>query len=622
MTSDMIPAWTASDYRETSEPYEWLYQFKDNKFKLAQLIEKVRQSAGAVGVRNFLSIWNAYLCTVRSQKGIQNDNVTEFDGQEIELLCGEWFAGEYGISTLDFAGREITACAHPVLPIQRLVNIDTGVEKLKIAFRKGKNWRTIISDKRTLASASNIVGLADYGLAVNSENAKYLVRYLTDIENMNYDTIPEINSIGRLGWIENHGFSPYDIDNMVFDGEQSFKHIFESVKEKGEYEKWLDLVRDIRTNGITARIMLAASFASILIKPCGALPFFVHLWGGTGTGKTVGLMLAASVWADPSMGRYITTMNSTTVAQELMAEFCNSMPMIMDELQVSRDKSRIDEVIYKLSEGVNRGRGKKTGGLQQTGNWANCILTTGEHPLSNPNSGGGAVNRIIDIDCKDEPLFKDPVHVVSELKKNFGFAGRKFVEYLKDENTLNKVIELQRKLMTAFLDGDTTEKQAQSASIILTADILIERWIFKDDAVLTINDISQFLSTNADVSINERSLQYIYEYIAINSSKFKPNKFNGEYSGEAWGKIEAGYIYIIKTKFNDLMSESEYNATAFLKWAKRKGLLLCDSDRERTTKKARIGGMEKSVNCVVLSENWTPDSSEFTAIKNDTELPW
>ena len=98
-------------------------------------------------------------------------------------------------------------------------------------------------------------------------------RYLTDIEHLNYDVIPELHSVGRLGWIDGYGFSPY-VDNVVFDGDVSFRSLFDAVKPKGSYDKWLELCKQIRRNGATARIMLAASFASVLVAPCECLPFF------------------------------------------------------------------------------------------------------------------------------------------------------------------------------------------------------------------------------------------------------------------------------------------------------------------------------------------------------------
>ena len=76
----------------------------------------------------------------------------------------------------------LEACAHPVMPVERLVNIDTGMEKLKIGFKRGKKWRYFIAEKSTLASQTTIVKYADFGLSVSSENSKYLIKYLQDVE--------------------------------------------------------------------------------------------------------------------------------------------------------------------------------------------------------------------------------------------------------------------------------------------------------------------------------------------------------------------------------------------------------------------------------------------------------
>ena len=148
--------------------------------------------------------------------------------------------------------------------------------------------------------------------------------------------------------------------------------------------------------------MLAASFASALIKKIGGLCFFVHLWGvESGTGKTVALMLAASVWGNPAIGQYVQTFNATQVGHEKTAAFLNNIPMCIDELQLSKDshgRSKFD--VYQLSQGVGRTRGTKSGGIDKTPVWDLCILTTGESPLTSDNSGAGAVNRVIDIECK------------------------------------------------------------------------------------------------------------------------------------------------------------------------------------------------------------------------------
>lgn len=613
MNEILIPNYQKNDFLQSSAPFEWLYSFKDDKLKLKQMTNMLAEKAGAVGVRNFVKLFQAYLETVNSKNGTVTENTTDFEGQSMELNCGSWYCDEFGVTSTDKFGFEITACNHPIMPVQRLVNIDTGVEKLKLAYKKNKQWRYYIADKKTLASSNSILQLADFGIAVNSENSKYLVKYLTDIEHMNYDRIEELSSVGRLGWIDDYGFSPY-VDNIVFDGDLSFKHYFESVQEKGNFKEWSKIVKEIRQGDIIARIMLSASFASVLVKPCNCLPFFVHLWGGTEAGKTVGLMLAASVWANPRLGDYIHTFNSTSVGHEMSAGFVNSLPLILDELQIVGDKKDFDRLIYMLSEGVGRSRGAKTGGLQKVTSWQNCILTNGEQPISNGSSAGGAMNRIIEIDCKDTKLFTDPVKVVDIVKKNYGHAGRLFVELLQTEENLNYAVDTQKDIYKSISTKDITEKQTMAASLILTADKLINEWLFLDNALLGFSDIEPYLSTKKQVSAHERALEFLQDSISVNLNKFMSDtKSSDDIKGELWGTMDDDYTYIIKSQFDKLMLDNGYNPAAFLSWARSKNII--EVDGNRTTKVKKI--LKQPCRCVWLKkieafeEIEAPDTSDL-----------
>ena len=288
MAGEVIPQFTKEDFLQSTAPYEWLYGFNDDKLKMKQLMTLMSETAKInCGIRNFIGLFREYEALMNAQNGLPDGNVTEFEGQEMELLTGKWYADESGVYGQDKFGFEIVACNHPIMPVQRLVNIDTGEEKLKIAFRKSKHWRNTIISKKTLASSTAIIQLAEIGVAVNSENSKHLVKYFTDVESMNYDRIPEVNSVSRLGWIEECGFSPY-VDNLVFDGDRNYKHFFESVSQKGKFDKWVNGVKEIRRRGnkIT-NMMLSASFASVLVNICDALPFIVHLWEEVKRGKVL-----------------------------------------------------------------------------------------------------------------------------------------------------------------------------------------------------------------------------------------------------------------------------------------------------------------------------------------------
>lgn len=610
----VIPEFSMEDFVSTTAPYEWLYKFKDDKFKLSQAAQMMKIYANSIGIKNFMTLWKEYYKSISKKQNIVLDNATNFEDQKLELLTGSWLCDEYGVTGIDKYGAEIVACPHPIMPVKRLINIDTGTEKMEITFkRRGRGWKNVIIDKKTIASANKIVDLSEFGIAVNSENAKHLVKYFTEVESLNDDKIPEINSVERLGWIDGYGFSPY-VDNLVFDGNMTYKHFFDSVHTSGSFLKWMEAAKIARNECIITRIMLAASFASVLVKPCNALTFFVHLWGGTESGKTVGLMLAASIWANPAMGAYIHTFNSTQVGQELSATFVNSLPLMIDELQIVSDRKDFDKMIYTLAEGMGRSRGAKSGGLQKVGSWQNCIMTTGEQPITNAGSAGGAINRIIEIDCKDEKLFRDPVGMVDMIRKNYGFAGKMFVEKLTEDNNIEYAANLQKKFYQRLNQGENTEKQIMAASVILTADQLINEWIFHDDKTLKISDIQPFLATKKSVSANERAYEFIFDFIAINRNKFMTNSF-GEYDGECWGVIEDEYIYIIKTQFDKLMRDNGFNSMAFLSWAKSNGTIR--TARQRNTILKRISG--SPVNCVAILRPKTEDEDVKTI--DDEDLP-
>lgn len=609
-----IPQFSVEEYYNTERPYEWLYKYKDNKFLLRQLCERMKEQAGALGVRAFMALWNAYCEAQAQQQGMRLDNATNFENQEIELFSGEYVCDEYGVMIPDKYGYEQIVCRHPILPVQRLVNIDSGEERLKIAYKKGRVWRSLIAEKSTLASSNSILQLAANGILVNSENAKALSTYLLEVENLNYDYIPEQKSVGRLGWVGEHGFSPY-VDDLVFDGENNFKHIFNSVKASGDRQKWVDAMRKLRAEKGVARIALAASFASVLLKPCGLLPFFCHFWGGTEVGKSVLLLVSASVWAKASFGEYVTTFNSTLVGQEMMATFLNSLPMCIDELQIQSSAGirDFDKIIYQLTEGVGRTRGAKQGGLQKVNTWKCCFITNGEHPISNSNSGGGAVNRIIEVEV-EEKVYSELVELCKVIKENYGFAGREFVEWLQQGDNLEVANEIQKTYYKALLKSGSTDKQVASASAILAADHIATALIFQDNNELTVEDMVKIMTKKEDVNVNNRAYDFVLELVARNPNKFTANE-QGGYSGETWGKIENGYIYMIKSVFDREMSLGGFNSTAFLSYAKRIDILLCDKDKR--TKKARIAG--QVANCVCISKN---PPANFVEVKPDEPLPF
>lgn len=626
MTAEATKWRKAEFFGDDGAPYKWLMTMEGNAFQFEVARRALEDHMSEIGIKNPGRLIQAYLSGRNGGMKLAT-RYTEFPDQEKKIsksyISGEYFCVE-DVSREGRQGEHIVACSHPILPVERLVNVDTDEVKMKIAYQRGSGWREIICDKATLSNARNVTQLAACGVSVTSESAKELVRYISRMEDLNYDRIPETKMTDRLGWVDGYGFSPY-IDGLTYDSGGQFQNEYKSIRAEGSFEEWLRLAKEVRRVGpISTRIALAASFASVLVKKMDALPFIVHLWGATsGIGKSVALILAASVWAYPEIGYYVKTTKATDVALEQLAFFSGNMPLCLDELQLIQSKKNFDETIYSLCEGTGKARGSKTGGLQTQRRWSNAIITTGEMPITAATSRAGAVNRVIEIECTKK-TFDDPREAYKCLVKNYGHAGRLFIERIqKDKDYLTIAREVQRDFYEALRsqqeeDRKATDKQALAASIILAGDFMAELLIFEDGITLKPEDIAPFLVTQEKADTNGRAYEWLCDWVTANPARFVPSE--GAYSGECWGclEVEGGVAVracIIKSVFDRAMTGEGFNPASFLSWAAKTGRVETAQGRHSKTK--RIPGIKTPARCVVL--NLPGIEEDVTALGGDDD---
>jgi uncharacterized protein (DUF927 family) len=257
------------------------------------------------------------------------------------MYCGSWIATDDGIYSMESSKANQIACYHPILPIRRMRNVETGEEQITLAYKRGENglWQEITVPKEVVANSRQITVLAKYGLGITSETARLLVRYIATVESRNEDFITLVKSSSKLGWHDKK-FLPYD-DGIVFDAELRFPQIFNSINEHGSYDTWLNHVRGIRANNyIEPRIALAASFASVIIKFLNIASVIVDFNGATEAGKTVMLMLATSVWACPDEGQYMGDFLTTDAELEVRCDMLNNLPLVLDDTSKMKRTSK------------------------------------------------------------------------------------------------------------------------------------------------------------------------------------------------------------------------------------------------------------------------------------------
>ena len=608
----------------SDEVFEEIFSQEDEIYK-ARLLLSAQEVAERFHVKGkFDQMVKAYKRVDRETKQRKKqqqtagmNNYTDFEGPYENMYCGSWIATETGIYAQNMATVEQIACYHPILPIKRLKNLETGEEQIKLAFKRNGRWEEIIISKTMITSASKIVALSGRGVAVTSENAKLLVRYLSDVENRNTSQIAVQYSSSKLGWIKKE-FLPYDTE-ITFDGDSRFRQLFENIGEHGNRAKWYEHVKSLRQSGrMEIKLMLAASFASVLINQIGALPFFVDLWGETEGGKTVTLMLAASVWANPAESAYIGDFKTTDVALEAKANMLNHLPMILDD--TSKKNRRIEEnfegVVYDLCSGKGKTRSNRDIGINTESHWNNCILTNGERPLTSYVNQGGAINRILEIEC-GEKVYADPQQTADTLKQNYGFAGKDFVEVIKAMGA-DQVREIQKDFQRQLFDDEKMQKQSISLSIILTADKIATDMLFKDGQYISIDEAKKVLIDRNELSDNERCYRYILDKISMNGTRF-----DADTACEKWGIIENGYAYFYTQAFDELCKSGGFSKRSFQSWGVKKKVVQTDS-KGNPTKQKKIDGKNNRCVCLKLDDGISVDDNGFISVDefNQEELPF
>lgn len=503
---------------------------------------------------------------------------------------GKWLVDDGGIKYL-WGESWIVVSLYPIVITDRFIDHESKKEKLKLVWlRELGNPESRLVERGVMLSSSKIIELSNYGFPVNSESAKSLVRYLADFEGLNDKLIDKHISVSKFGWIEND-FMPFCESNVVFDNSIG-NTLTKAVSPNGSYENWLELVKEVRSSGrIEPLIYLAASFGSVLLALLNVTPFMVNMYGTSGTGKTVSLKLAASVWAEPES--YIVESTSTLNSLEQQLNVVNNLPFMVDDLSKVRDRGdndKLSDMIYNLCAGHGKGRLSKDIKQRDPATWDNIILTNMERPLASDSMQGGAINRVIDISVREGDIYKKPREVVQTIHNHYGHAGKDFIKNIKKidnfKTIINEIVSKYEKEIRETAKERKEEKQITPLAILLATDELIEKYIFQDNVRLDLKEIVNELKNVEDVSEMDRALERIKSEVASNRMFYVPDENSGQYRQKIRGYRTDDEIIFLSGEFLKVAKENDFSPKQFLKWAKDKGYL--DHEDGKNTKRKSI----------------------------------
>lgn len=536
------------------------------------------------------------------QIDIDEENIPEaVEGAPVNLRQPEgWIYSEKGISRIDEKKyAPVMVCRTPIILTQRLKSMETGEEKMEIAFKRDGAWHKAIYPRSTIFTARGITALADLGCTVTSENAKHVVAFLSALEAENIDIIKKADSTSTFGWQTQKRFIPgYDQD-IVLDIDPSQRGMASAYCQSGTLKQWLELMRPHRARD-KFRFILAASFTAPLLRIIKQRIFFVYNWGGSKGGKTAALKAALSAWGDPE--RLMVNFNATQVGLERTASFYCDLPLGIDERQLAgNNQNGLEKIVYMIASGTGKIRGAKSGGIQATQTWRTVALATGEEPLSTETSQTGVSTRVLEIygGPFDDEREASLMHQQSVM--HCGWAGPAFIGKLlqTDERSIVEKYEEMTQYVYTISEGKSGSHIAGIAAVAL-ADAIINTWLFDNENSVNEyenarfdNGIAQNETQMLEIStqsweraqqmaknilqeqmnsslgdVNENATQFIVDWILSNKDSFGEKAF-----GTCLGMMQNKKVYIFPSVLNQALTKAGYSARKTMKYLADQNLI-------------------------------------------------
>lgn len=522
-----------------------------------------------------------------------------------------WIYSDKGISKIDEKKfTPVTVCRTPIILTRRLCSMETGEEKMEVAFKRDGTWHKAIYPRSTIFTARGITVLSDLGCTVTSENAKQVVKFLSALEAENIDIIRKADSTSTFGWQEGKRFIPGHDKDIVLDIDPSQRVLAAAYCQNGTFKDWLEMMRPHRKRD-KFRFILAAGFTAPLLRIIKQRIFFVYNWGGSKGGKTAGLKAALSAWGDPE--RLMVNFNATQVGLERTASFYCDLPLGIDERQLAgNNQNSLEKIVYMIASGTGKIRGAKSGGIQAMHTWRTVALATGEEPLSTETSQTGVSTRVLEIygGPFDDEREASLMHQKSGM--HCGWAGPAFISMLLqvDEKSIADKYDEMLQFVYQLSKGKSGSHISGIAAVALT-DAIIDTWLFEDSEWLHRYEVGEFDTKeakdnpealqiapeswerakemarsilkeqmDADVGdVNENATQYIIDWILSNKDSFGERVY-----GTCLGLIQGSEVYIFPSMLTQVLTKAGYSPRKTLKYLADKNLIGTMTNKNGGTK--------------------------------------
>lgn len=302
---------------------------------------------------------------------------------------------------------------------------------IELLFRQGADWFSVL--------------VSGGGLG-NPLARKKLVEFFSSVRPTR-----RIRCVPRTGW----DMSAYILPDTVYGANSGEQVVLQSAhhgdlyRTAGTLDGWREIAA-LAVGNSRLGFALCVAFAGPLLRLAGLEGGGFSFEGGSSSGKTTALQIAASVWGGPE---HVRSWRATDNGLETIAALHNDNVLILDEVGQVNGKV-LAECGYMLANGQGKGRSSREGTLRKSHSWRLLFLSSGELGLSEKlaenglKSRGGQemrlvgllVNTVMLTELHDLPNAGAVVNRMKEIAaSHYGHAGRVFLQNLTEPGTMKRL---------------------------------------------------------------------------------------------------------------------------------------------------------------------------------------
>lgn len=526
----------------------------------------------------------------------------------------------------------------------------------------GGSWHRVAMDAAAIFDRSRLTGAANFGLPVDSENSKGLLRWLAALRDTR--EVPSKKVVTRCGW---HGKTEKlfvlgsRIERAAADGADNVdkvdwspnvrgteKEMVEALSVRGDPDAQRELIIKTCKRFPLAGFLVGAGCAAPLLRllrsnnRIDVHGFTVEVISDkAGIGKSTGNEFAASIWGNPV--DLCRTFDRTGLAWEVLRHTFSDLPLFLEETQLGKPEDR-EKIVYSQSLGMGRERGHRGGGLRATRQFWNVQIIASECSLKSSDSREGVEARVISLPPmfrKQKPeyaLLSDEIRM--QCGSNYGHAGRAYIKQLvtqvnsgKWEDILVKFDLLKNLLITnipAEADGEYRSMAIRMASRVAACGLGL--WLLMDALNVSAHEGNETIPYRAmlaawrevlndidAVPLWKKALAVIQSWAAENRNRIEELEPLGMYGPKSptagyIGKViqprgtEGKLICFYKNALKEvIVKHLNQDIAGILKAFRREGVIVLDKDKKSTR---NVGGGNGRAICFTYETIFPPDDDE------------